>query len=259
MSAALVDLVGGANKYPWATEEGMFTAELDLKFGEYPDFVFTLFLGLAPTATTTETTGGVTTLTNFKGTSLKVASTGVSSIAIKSGSEADLKFGKYVVVAASATTVDVYFSSDADMGRGTNGVYTTDTLKILAGATITTLGVLTTITGFGLDLVGGSGTIGMTTGDSATFYVRPPHTGATSVIVGGLSDQTFPEFGAIVMGQKRGNQELVELECYRCKAAGMPINFNSNTFSESDVKIKLLYDSAIDGVYKVRTIKPSGT
>ncbi len=256
LSASLVDLMGGSNKYPWASEEADIKAELSLKFGEFPDFLFTLFLGKAPTATTAELTGAVTTLLNYKGTSLKAATTGVASVALKTGADTDLKFGKYILVAASSTTVDVYFCSDADIGRGTNGSYLGDTLKILAGATITTAGVLTTITGYGLDLVGGSSTIGMTVGDSATFYVRPDNTGGTSVIIGGVADQTFPEFGCLVMAQKRGNQEMVEVDCFRCKAAGMPLNFEENAWAQGEVKLKLLYDATLDGVFRFAHVKP---
>lgn len=259
LSGSLSDLMGGSSRYAWASEEGEIKAELSLKFSEYPDFLFTLFLGKAPSATSTEATGSVTTLTNYKGTSVKAATTGIASVAVKSASDADLKFGKYTIVAVSSTTVDVYFSSDADMGRGTNGSYTTDTLKVLAAATITTSAVHTTITNFGVDMVGGAGSIGMTVGDSATFYVLPDHTGATTVVIGGVADQVFPEFGAIIMAQKRGNQEMVEVDCYRCKAAGMPLNFAENAWSEGDVKIKLLYDSSLDGVFQFRHVKPSGT
>ena len=78
-----------------------------------------------------------------------------------------------------------------------------------------------------------------------------------SVNVGAVADQTFPEFGAIVMSQKRGNQEMLELDAFRCKAAGMPINFESNAFSEAEVKINLMYDSGRDGVFSVRHVSPT--
>lgn len=259
LAGTLVDLMGGSSKYPWATEEAEIKAELSLKFGEYPDFLFTLFLGKAPTPVTAEASGNASTLTNYKGSSVKAATTGIASVAVKSGSESDVKFGKYTVVAVSATTVDVYFSSDADIGRGTNGSYTTDTLKIAAALAVTTSGVLTTITGFGIDLVGGSGTIAMVVGDSATFSTRPVNSGGMTVRIGGSADSSFPEFGSICMGQKRGNQEMIELDIFRCKAAGMPLNFEENAFSQGEVKIKVMYDSALDGIIDVRHVKPTGT
>lgn len=262
LSGSLVGLSGGSSKYDWAVEEGEIKAELSLKFGEYPDFLFTLFLGKTPTAVSAEASGNCSTLTNKNGTSILNSTTGIASVGVKSGSEADLKFGKYVVKYASATTVDVYFSSDADIGRGTNGTMQSDLLKITASPlTITTLGVTTAIPSFGLEFTGGSGTIGFTSGDTATFMVRPVGTQTTgmTVTIGGRADQYFPEFGAIVMAQKRGNQELIELDCYRCKAAGLPLNFEQNAWSNGDVKIQLMYDDAQDGLFSVRHVKPSNT
>jgi hypothetical protein len=259
LSAALVNLMGGSSKYPWAIEEGEIKAEMSLKFGQYDDFLFQLFLGKAPSALTAETSGNVSTLTNFNGTSLMSATTGIATATALSGSEANLKFAKFVVVAVSTTTVDVYASSDADFGRGSNGSYTTDSLKIAAAQTITA-STATNFTAYGFKLTGGSGTIGMTVGDSATFYTRPVSSaGGMTVVVGGLADQTFPEFGAIVMGQKRGNQEMVEIDVYRCKAAGMPISFEQNAWAQGEVKIQIMYDPNLDGIMQIRHVKPSGS
>jgi hypothetical protein len=259
LDAKLVELRGGSQKYPWASEDGDITSDMSLKVRQIDDFMFTLFLGAAPTANAAETTGNVSTLTNKKGTSVLQATTGIASVSALSGSEADMKFSKYVVVAVSATTVDVYAYTDADFGRGTNGSYSTDLLKIAAAQTITTGGAATNITGYGIKFTGGSGTIGMTTGDSATFSVRPPNSGNSVVTVGAVADEIFPEFGAIIMAQKRGNQELFEIDAFRCKASGMPIDFNMGAWHETEVKAQLLYDSTLDGLFGMRAIKPSGS
>jgi hypothetical protein len=260
LAGQLIELMGGSSKYSWAAEDGQIQAEMSLKFSEYPDFLFTLFLGLAPTANGAEASGSVTTLTNVSGSTLKHATTGIASVALKSGSSADLKFGSYVVAYASATTVDVFYGSDVDIARGTNGTYQNDLLKITATPlTITTGATLTTITNFGIDLVGGSGTIGLTAGTTATFTVRPPNSASSEVLIGASANSTFPEFGCIIMTQKRGNQEMASIEAYRCKGAGMPISFDQNAWSEADVKVKLLYDSAVDAVFKFTHIKPTGT
>ncbi len=257
LSGSLVALGGGSSKYSWAEEEGEIKAEMSLKFGEFPDFLFELFLGQAPTPTAAEPTGNVSTLTNKLGTSVMKATTGIASAVAKTGSETDLKFGKLTLVAASATTVDVYFSSDCDMGRGTNGAYLSDSLKVASALTITTAGVLTTIPGFGISLTGGSGSIGMTIGDTATFYTRPiSKAGGMTVVIGGIVDQVFPEFGAIVMSQKRGNGEMMEIDVYRCKAAGMPLNFDAGAWAMGDAKIAVLYDPDQDGIMQIRQSRP---
>ncbi len=257
LSGEQIDLMGGSSKYPWASEDGNITSEISLKVAQFEDFMFELFLGAAPTNNSAETTGNVSTLTNKKGSSTMNATTGIASVTALSGSESDMKFGKYVVKVVSATTVDVYFSSDADIGRGTDGSYQDDDLKITASALTVVSGATVNVPSFGIKFTGGSGAIAMTTGDTATFEVRPINTGSMTVTVGGVANQTFPEFGAIIMAQKRGNQELTEIDCFRCKAVGMPINFEQNAFSETEIKIKALYDSTADGVFKMRTVKPA--
>lgn len=260
MTSELISLQGGCNKFDWQVEVGSMTAEMSLSFSEYPNFVFELFAGNAPTANSAEASGSVTTLTDKLGTVVD-ATTGIASIGIKSGSEADLKFGKYVIKVVSETTVDVYFSSDADIGRGSDGEYQNDALKITATAlTVPGSSAVVEIPNFGLEITGGSGTIAMVTlgaaGDTATFEVRPPNTESMDVTVGQLSDQNFPEFGAIIMAAKQSGG-LFEIDALRCIAGGLPIGLSRNAFSPAEVTVKLMYDSAQDGVYKVRHVKPT--
>lgn len=255
LTGETISLQGGSNKFDWSSEVGQLTAEMTLSFSEFPNFVFELFAGNAPTANSAETGGSVTTITN-KLNATVVASTGIASVGVKTGSEADVKFGKFTVVAAGATTVDVYFSSDADISRGTNGTYTNDGLLVVAGITITQSAAVD-ITGFGLELTGDSGTIALVVGDSATFESRPINTESMDVTVGQLSDQNFPEFGAIVMAAKQKDGQMVEVDCLRCQAAGLPLGFTRNSYSPAEVTVKMLYDSVLDGVFKVRHVAPT--
>ena len=172
-------------------------------------------------------------------------------------SEANLKFGKYIAKVASATTIDLYLSSDLDITRGTNGEYQNDLLKVNASPiTITGTGGNNDVAALGLRFVGGSGTVAMTAGDTASFEVQPANTKSMEVVIGGSTD-TYPEFGAVVYGQKRSNGEMIEIDCYRCKAIGMPINFEQNAWSEAEVTAKVFYDSAKNGVMKIRHVSPS--
>lgn len=256
LSAESIGLRGGSNRFEWSSEIGDMTAECQLAFSEYPDFVFTLFAGNAPTAISAETGGSITTLTNKYGTSVKSATTGITSATITTA--ADAKFGKYVVKCTAAAVVDVYFSSDLDLSRGTDVSFSTDTLKAVASLTIST-GAPTVVTGHGVSLTGGSGTIGMTTGDTATFEVRPISQSGMSVTIGQQADQSFPEFGMIIMSSKystgAGYTSMFEIDALKCKGAGLPIGFNRNAHSKAEVKISMLYDSVADGVYKVRYIQ----
>ena len=255
LAGDLIELSGGSNKYPWQIETGKITADMSLKFHDYPDFVFTLFFGATPSSNSMEASGNIGTLTNVNGTSVMSSTTGIASVVLTSGAKANLKFGRYVIVAVSSTTVDVYCYTDVDFGRGATGVYTGDALKIAAAVTITA-STASSIANFGLDLSGGSGTIGMTIGDSAQFDVRPVNTGNSSVTVGSPNN-VVPEWGALIVAQKQGQGALFEIDAFRVKASGIPFGFAEKAFSEIDVKAKLLYDSAKDGVYKMTTINAS--
>ena len=184
LKGELTKLYGGASKFPWAVEDGVINSEISLKLKEYPDFLFQLFLGKAPTAVSADTAGAVTTLTNVYGSTAKSATIGVASVAVKAAAKTDLKLTKYLVKVVSATTVDVYAGSDVDFGRGTAKVFENDALKITATPLTIVSATATEIPGYGVELTGGSGTIAMTAGDTASFEVKPPSTSSMSVKVG---------------------------------------------------------------------------
>ncbi len=253
LSGETIDLLGGSNKFPWEAADGAITAEMSLSFSEYPDFVFELFLGNAPTNNAAETTGSIAGFANVKGTTVLDASNGIDAIEITSGDSADLKFGKYIIIATAAQTFDVYLSSDIDIGRGTDGDYLTDSLKIIAGASVASGDVVDATYGLTFSKVG---TPAFTTGDSAEFYVRPVNTDSMDVTIGSQANQSFPNFGAVLYAQKKGDGQMIEIDAYNCKAVGMPLNFARNSFSAAEVTVKMLYDSSKDGVFKVRWVQP---
>lgn len=254
VEGSLVELMGGSSKFPWAVETGELKVEMSLKISQFEDFLFELFLGKAPTQTSAEASGHVSTLTSVV-TGVLNASTGIASVSAKSGQTASLKFAKYVIKYVSATTVDVYAASDVDAARGTDWAYQTDLLKITASPLTVTASVATEIPGTGVEFTGGSGTIALVSGGVATFETRPVNSGVSTVRIGGLANQTMPEFGAIVIAQKRSNGEMTELDCFRCLGSGMPIGFEKNAWANAEIKVKAFYDSAKDGVFDLRYVK----
>lgn len=246
------DLFGGSNKYAVASETGEINSEMSLKIAEMPDFAFYLFLGKLPTKTTAETGGAVTTAVNVKGTSM-IAATGLltPSVTASTGA-AQLKFGKYLLKAVSATAFDVYNATDIDLTRGTAEPYLDDTL-VLAHVTGVATGATSAVANLGLDFVGGASATAFVVGDTCVFDVRPVNLKSSVVRVGAAAD-VFPEFGCVVMAQKRGSDELSELDIFRCKASGMPIGFDMFAWAKTDIKVKVLYDSAKDGVFDARFV-----
>lgn len=258
LSGEVIELFGGSSKYNWGAEDGTISAELSFAMKEYPNWAMQLFLGATPTDNVAESGGSVTTLTNKYGTSCVSATVGIASVGITAGDTADLKFGKYVVKVVSATTVDVYMSSNIDHAQGTDGAFENDLLKITASPiTITDTGGTTALADYGLTFTGGSGTVNMaTTGDTATFEVRPINTGSTTATFGSNSS-TYPEFGCILYAAAQGSGRQFEIDVLKCKAIGMPIGMTANEFSEAEIVCKVSYDSTADAVFKIREIKKS--
>lgn len=259
LSGELASLTGGSNKYPWAVEETNITAELSVTFKQYENWMMNLFLGKNPTAGTPSTTGTISALTDKKGTVVN-GTTGIASVGIKSGSESDLKFSKYVVkvVDATADTVHVYAKSNIDFARGTDKDFEDDLLRITESPLTITSGVAVEVPGFGVELTGGSAVdldALSSNDDTAEFDVLPPDRSSISATFGGSAD-IFPEFGAIVVGQQRGNGEMVELDIFRLKAVGLPMGFAEKAFSEAEITAQAFYDASKNGVFSMRHVSP---
>ncbi len=256
LTSDLEQLFAGSNKYAWAAENKTVATELTAKVKAYPGFLFSLFLGATVTDTGVDAAGTCSTLTNQNGTSLKHATTGIASIAVKAAQKANLKFGKYILKVLTSTTVGLYSLSDIDSTRGTDIVFTDDTLLVtLTIATITSAGTIA-MDDVGLELTGGSGTIGMTVGDTASFEVLPPSVKSSAIVVGKSTD-TFPAFGALLLSQKRATGEMFEIDAHNCVGGGLPINMEENAFSQPELKMTCLYDSSLDRVFTIRHILPS--
>lgn len=255
LTSALEQLFAGSNKFAWAAENKTMATDLSAKVKAYPGFLFSLFLGATVTDVGVDAAGTISTVANKKGTSV-VAATGLASVTVKAASKANLKFGKYVAKALTSTTLAIYLISDIDLGRGTAAVYTDDTL-VLTESTITiSTATGTDVTDLGLTFTGGGSATAFVVGDTATFSVLPPSTKSSSIVVGS-STTTFPNFGALLLAQKRATGEMFEIDAHNCVGGGLPISFNENAFSEAPLKVVCLYDSTLDRVFTIRHILPS--
>lgn len=256
VNSELISLTGGSQKFPWAVENGLSTAEISLSVSQYDNFLLELAYGKAPTANAAEASGSVSTITNKSGSSVASATTGIASVTATSGDESDLKFGKYVVKVtdAASDTVTVYMSSDVDFSRGTDGEFSNDLLAI-GDVIIGDTGGTSNLADYGLEFTGGSGTVALTDGDTATFEVRPPNSESMDVVIGGSSD-VVPEIGMIIYAQQRGNGELFEIDAFRVKISGLPFGFTKNEFSTAEITAQAFYDSGKNGVMSIRHVKP---
>ncbi len=247
-----ISLTGGSQAYPWDVENGLVNADGTINIKEMPDWLPGAFFGDPLTTNAAETGGSATAIANVFGTSA-VAATGLLSVGVKSGSEADVKTNTYQVLVVSATTVDVYAMSDVDFARGTDLTFQDDALKITASPLTVSLSGVVEIPGTGLELTGGAGTIAMTVGDTATFDSRSINTGSTTGIIG-TSNQNFVEVGLYCTAQKKGSNELYHIDIFRAKGTGQPITFTANAWTEGEIPFGAFYDSVRDGVFSISRV-----
>jgi hypothetical protein len=254
LNSDLEQLFAGSNKYAWAAENKTVSTELTAKVKAYPGFLFSLFLGATVTDVGVDTAGTISTAVNKYGSSM-IAATGILTPAVLTASKANLKFGKYVIKATSATAFKVYLLSDIDIARGTDGAFVDDTLEVATVTGVAT-GANSDVADLGLRFTGGASATAFTTGDTATFEVLPPSTKSSSIVVGKSTD-TFPAFGALLLAQKRATGEMFEIDAHNCVGGGLPINLEENAFSQPELKMTCLYDSSLDRVFTIRHILPS--
>lgn len=255
LSGELINLLGGSSKYPWEAQDGAITAEMSLKVKELPNFLLKLFLGKTPTEVLADP-GNVTALANIKGTSVLDATTGIASVGVKTGSEDDLKFSKYIVKAVSPTTVDVYALTNSDFQRGVDKTYEDDLLKITETPLTITLAVPVDVPDFGVELTGGSGAIAMIADDTAKFSARPPSIEQSTVKIGGIND-CIPEFGAVVSAQKKADGSMWTFDCFRLRALGFPFGMEEKAYNEAEITATLMYDSVEDGIFNMEYVEPT--
>lgn len=122
--------------------------------------------------------------------------------------------------------------------------------------TITDAGGVTALADFGIELIGGSGTVALTTGDTASFSVRPPNSKSMDVVVGGAFD-VVPEIGLVLYSQQRGTSEMFEIDCFRVKLSSLPFGFTKFEFATAEITAQAFYDTTRNGILSIRSITPT--
>ncbi len=259
LSQEIIELNGGSSFDAWDTELGARTFEGSMLLREFPSALIEIATGTKPTETAAEAGGSVTTLRNVLNASVFDATTGIASVGVKSGSEVDVPYGSYVIEAVSATTVDIYAQSDIDFAQGTDKSFKTGQKINSSPLTITTAGT-TDIPDFGIELTGGSGTIGMTIGDTAVFESKPINSGSKIVNIG--SPLARPKnIGLMAYTQRKSDGIMYKLNVYNALVAGLPLTLSEKAFSEAELTFKA--KRAIDvltgneGLYSLEQVKSS--
>ena len=243
------DLYGGSSRYAYDSEATNIGAQMTANVKSYDDFLIELFLGGTVERRDPAAGGEIRNVGNLNGTSVIQSATGISGVSIDSTKVADLKFGRYVVVATDTNKVRVHAITNIDFNRGDNASYLNDALAVSEELTIVSTESVA-VPKFGIELDAGSGTIGMTEGHTAVFDVMPPHNGFSEIDIGSSTSE-FPGFGAFMLAQKKSDGGIFQIEAFNCKGSGMPIPLQEKAWAISDLTVKLLRDPARDKVMKI--------
>jgi hypothetical protein len=252
LEGEVVELFGGSSKFAWALEDGDFTtAEISFSMSEYPDWLFEIFGGKAPTTRTAETSGDVTDLEAAFGTIIGAA--GLLAT-ITTTDAANLKTGTYSVQATAADAFAVYAMTNVDFGRGDELDFSDESLKIAEFTGVAGEGSVHAIPELGISFTTGASAAAFTIGDSATFQIRAINQESRDVIIGGIAD-IFPEFGAFLYAQKSGSGQIFEIDAFKCKALGLGLGAERKQFGQNDYTAKLSYDASRNGILRIREVR----
>jgi len=247
-----IELFGGSNKFSWAIEEGDTNASFEFSVSEYPNWLFEVFGGKAPTVGSAELSGNVSTPVNKQGTTVISAAGLLPTITVATAE--NLKFGKYVVRAMAADAFKVFVMSDVDFSRGAPLQITNDTMEVGSFTAVAGSGSTHTIAELGLTFTTGASPAAFITGDTATFEVRPVNTFNREVKIGGIAD-ILPEFSAVLYLQKRASGSVFECEVYKLKGSGLSIGAERKAFGQNDYTALASYDSVENGICKIREVE----
>jgi hypothetical protein len=230
-----VPLNGGSSLDAFAFENGIRSTEISMLVRQFKKGQFEKFAAAISTSIAASALGTVGVPANTKGVSIIDATTGVASIAATSGSEGDLKEGTYFVKATSATTFNLYSTTDIDFLEGADVSFQDEELKLLAvDLTLLGTGGTVDVAGFGLTFTGGSGAIALVADDVAIFEVSREHGGINSYTIGNIG--TAPGYvGLEFYSQKMSDNTKWKIRLPKVKLNGLPMAFNEKAFGEAEV------------------------
>lgn len=234
-----VELLGGHSDAPWDIEYGQPSPSMTGVVREYPAELYGLMETVTVTENAAETSGNIGTPTNHQGTSI-IASPGVTLITANPSYLTNLKFGRYILRATAAQTLDLYIAGLVDEFEDiealvVSGISTTTTGSVAINAA----GIVLTI----------AGSPAYTIGDTAAFEVRPVNTGSTEVLVGAGTPPT--NFGVRVVFPRKTDGVLHYIDVFNVSGRGMPWKGVSREFSEFNINWKPAVRASDGAIYQM--------
>lgn len=248
----VIPLNGGSSLFPWGNESGAIESEVAVTLREFPTGFYDVLFGTAATVRTAEASGSVDGFANVSGESVLDATTGIATVAAIAGKENNLKTTDILVEAVSPTTVDLYALTDVDFHQGEDVKVVNEKQKInTSPLTITGTAGETDINEIGIRLTGGSGTVAMTTGDTAIFSSRAINSGSDETVIGkaGAVPRTV---GLVLSAQKKGSGEVFTIDVFKATGSGFPHPLTEKEWAESEITFQSTYDDDRGGVASIR-------
>jgi hypothetical protein len=254
VTAEVESIYGGNHVWPVAGQPITISAEGELELREFPEDIAEYLAAGVGAATVAAATGSVTALANYFGTGCMSATVGIASVGIKTGENANLKAGMYMVKVMSASTVDVFACSSVDLKKGTDLALQDDAMKITATALSVTTGAAVAVPSLGVEFTGGSGTIGMTVGDTAYFEIYPPHAGVETITLGAAGAE-FKSVALMLTARKQTTGEIGYIHCPNALALGIPFGMPEKGWSGGKVDLKVFTHETLNYSMKFTHIK----
>lgn len=236
LTGELVPLKGGPNQYDWGVAKGYIESKITLNCKEKPTFLYRLALGV-DAVTEAQAEGAIKNIANIEGTALQGDDviTGVTIL-----DKDDLKFGRYVIRAVSATTFDVYLSTNIDQRRGMPLTFADNNLlKINSDPYTLAADTNVEIASAGLSLTLAASadfdTAGVTAGDAFEFFVVPPTAEFNEILVSNRTEDVT--FGMYLYTESQDNGRAMMIDVFNCKMLGMTHAFAEKAWDETELNV----------------------
>lgn len=251
------ELYGGSNPNAVDSEDGIIDNSLTLTLRELKPWIFeiagyTVAGYTNGTGYVAEAEGKLDNYVDQIGSSFSNIVTGVVP-SLTASDEEDLKDGMYFMKYKSATTFDLFCSTDVNFDNGTDVEFDNDWLLIAADIDCSSTPVVDA--DLGITFTSGSGILALVEGDVATFEVRSVNLGYSDYTLD--SNPTPKEFGLYLASQKKSNGEF-SLDYYpRAKFNAVPAGMTTQEWLEAELAVKVLFDTALQFSVRRRDIVKS--
>lgn len=256
------DYIGGGDKLAEESEIKTYKPDMTLQLKQFDREMYAYLSSAVVTIGAAEPSGYCSAqatppiAVSSVGTSNTISSTvtGIATIAVSNVN--DLKTGKYIIKAVSATTIYFMPTSDFEFGgaftSGTKVSFATNALGtdilnrplMVTGNTPYTFsvsnGAQTVLTGFGLTITGGSA-VAMTPGDTAEIEVRAANIENDQIILGQAAAMIPKRYAMLATMDSKTTGEVIYVFAPKVMPLGFNVPLKQKAWADAAPKLKMLH------------------